>query len=360
MRFPAVLPEGVFNQQVVLCFYCFLSTFSVFNVVLQEAHKMRALVTGATGFIGSSLVKELLKRDYKVTCLTRKTSDLRSLEDLDVNIVYGDCTDKDSMRQLPVNFSHIFHLAGLTKARKEEDFLAVNANGTENLLDRLSQGAGGIKRFVYMSSLAAAGPSCEGMPLNETADPRPVSAYGASKLKGELATLAYKDLMPVSIIRPPAVYGPRDRDFLLFFKMISRGFYPYWGKCYYSLVYVDDLVRGMIMAAESREAEGKIYFLSGDSIYSNEDIVNEIMQVMDMRAVRIKIPAFVMKLIANISEKLTDGPTIINLDKLREIKHSHWTCNSKKAENELGFIPRVTLKEGIKWTADWYRIHKWL
>ena len=321
---------------------------------------MHALVTGATGFIGSNLVKELVKRDYKVTCLARKTSDLSCLEDLDVSIVYGDCTDKDSLRQLPVNFSYVFHLAGLTKAKKEEDFFAANASGTENLLDCLSQNAQVVKRFLYMSSLAAAGPSRDGTPVDETAVPRPVSVYGASKLKGELATLAYKDRMPVSIIRPPAVYGPRDRDFFLFFKMVRRGFYPYWGKCYYSLVYVDDLVRGLIMATESHEAEGKIYFLSDGSIYSNEDIVNEIMQVMETRAVRMKIPAFVMKLIANISEKLAEGSTIINLDKLREIKHSHWTCNSKKAENELGFIPRVTLKEGIKWTADWYRIHKWL
>jgi len=319
-----------------------------------------ALVTGATGFIGSNLVKELLKRDYKVTCLARKTSDLRSLEDLDVSIVYGDCTDKDSLRQLPANFSYVFHLAGLTKAKREEDFFAANSGGTDNILEHLSQNARVVKRFLYMSSLAAAGPSRDGTPLDETAEPGPVSVYGTSKLKGELATLAYKDRMPVSIIRPPAVYGPRDRDFFLFFKMVRRGFYPYWGKCYYSLVYVDDLVRGLIRAAESHEAEGKTYYLSDGSIYSNEDIVNEIMQVMDMRAVRIKIPAFVMKLTANISEKLANGPTIINLDKLREIKHSHWTCNSKKAENELGFIPRVTLKEGIKWTADWYRIHKWL
>ncbi|MFZ2197056.1 MAG: NAD-dependent epimerase/dehydratase family protein [Thermodesulfovibrionales bacterium] len=321
---------------------------------------MHALVTGATGFIGSNLVRELVKRGYKVTCLARKSSDLSSLEDFDVNIVYGDCTDKDSLLQLPLDFSYVFHLAGLTKAKREEDFFAANVNGTENLLDCLSRDAQVVKRFLYMSSLAAAGPSRDGMPLYETADPRPVSVYGTSKLKGELATLAYKDRMPVSIIRPPAVYGPRDRDFFLFFKMIRRGFYPYWGKCYYSLVYVDDLVRGLIMAAESHEAEGKIYFLSDGSIYSNDDIVNEIMLVMDTRALRMKIPAFVMKLIANVSEKIAEGSTIINPDKLRELKHSHWTCNSKKAENELGFIPRVKLKEGIKWTADWYRIHKWL
>jgi len=321
---------------------------------------MKALVTGATGFIGSSLVRELVKRDYEVTCLARKTSNLRYLEGLAVSIVYGDCTDRDSLRQISEPFSYVFHLAGLTKTKKEDDFFAVNAKGTENLLNALSANGQPVKRFLYMSSLAAAGPSCEGAPIDETAEPRPVSVYGASKLKGEQVTMAHKDRMPVSVIRPPAVYGPRDRDFFLFFKMVRRGFYPYWGKCYYSLLYVDDLVHGLITAAESNEAAGKIYFLSDGRIYSNDDVVYEIMQAMDTKAVRLRIPAPLMNLFAKISERLADGATIINSDKLREIKHRHWTCNSKKAENDLGFAPKVTLKEGIKWTADWYKIHKWL
>ncbi len=321
---------------------------------------MKALVTGATGFIGSSLVKELVKRGYEVTCLARKTSNLQCLEGLDVSIVCGDCTDQDSLRQLPTHFNYVFHLAGLTKAKKKEDFFLTNGKGTENLLNALSADTKALKRFLYMSSLAAVGPSRDGLPIDETAIPIPVSIYGKSKLEGERATLKYKEQMPVSIIRPPAVYGPRDRDFFLFFKMVRRGFYPYWGKCYYSLLYVDDLVQGLIAAAESHEAEGRIYFLSDGRIYSNDDIVNEIMQAMDTRAVRLRIPSFAMKLLAAFGEKFAGSATIINSDKLREIKHSHWTCSSKKAENELGFIPKVTLKEGIKWTVEWYKIQKWL
>ena len=321
---------------------------------------MKALVTGATGFIGSNLVNELVTREFEVTCLIRKTSDLRWLKDLDVSFVYGDCNNKDSLKQLPSDFDYIFHLAGLTKAKREEDFFVTNVNGTENLLGSLSRNPSGIKRFIYMSSLAAAGPSRDGTPLDETAPPRPVSAYGKSKLEGERVAVGYKDKLPVSVIRPPAVYGPRDRDFFLFYRMIKRGFYPYWGKCYYSLLYVDDLVHGMIAAAESGEAEGKTYFLTDSRIYSNEEIVYEIMEAMGTRALRIGIPASVMKLLAKVSGKLADGASIINLDKLREIKHNHWTCDAKKAELEFGFIPRVTIKEGIKWTADWYKIHKWL
>lgn len=321
---------------------------------------MKVLVTGATGFIGSNLVAELVKRGYEVTCLARKTSRLRYLEGLNLNIVYGDCTDKDSLQRLSLNFSYVFHLAGLTKARKEEEFFLTNGKGTENLLNVVSESPQRVKRFLYMSSLAAVGPSREGTPLDETATPWPVSLYGKSKLEGEQATLRYKDQIPVTVLRPSAVYGPRDREFFLFFKMVKRGFYPYWGKCYYSLLYVDDLVRGLIGAAESSEAEGKVYFLSDGRIYSNEDIVHEIMQAMDAKAVRLRIPAAVMGLVAKVSEKFAHEATMINSDKIREIQHSHWTCTIKKAENELGFAPRVTLKEGIKWTADWYKIHKWI
>jgi len=320
----------------------------------------KALVTGATGFIGSALANELVKREFEVACLVRKTSNLRWLKDLDVSFVYGDCNEKDSLKQLPSDFDYIFHLAGLTKAKKEEDFFLTNVKGTENLLGFLSKNAAGIKRFIYMSSLAAAGPSRDGIPLDETALPMPVSAYGKSKLEGERVAARYGDKLPVSVIRPPAVYGPRDRDFFLFYKMIKRGFYPYWGKCYYSLLYVDDLVHGVIAAAESGEAEGKTYFLTGNRIYSNDEIVFEIMEAMGTKALRIGIPGSVMKVLAKISEKLAGGASIINLDKLREIRHNHWTCDSKKAELEFGFIPRVTIKEGIKWTADWYKMHKWL
>jgi len=254
----------------------------------------------------------------------------------------------------------VFHLAGLTKAGKESDFHAVNALGTENLLSALSAKTSYLNRFVYLSSLAAAGPSCEGMPLDETAEPKPVSAYGLSKLGGEKAAVDWKDRFPVSIIRPPAVYGPRDRDFYLFFRMVKKGFYPYWGKCYYSLLYVDDLVKGIITAAESKKAEGGIYFLSDGGIHSNDEIVSEITRAMETRAFRLRIPAQALDLLGRISEKLVRGASIINSDKLKEIRHSHWTCSSQKAGTELGFVPKVTLREGIKWTADWYKIHRWI
>lgn len=321
---------------------------------------MKALVTGATGFIGSHLVEELIKRGYGVTCLVRKTSNLKWIEGLDLTILHGDCEDEGSLKDIPRDFDYIFHVAGLTKAKKEEDFFCVNVKGTENLLKTVSARVPGLKRFIYLSSLAAAGPSRNGAPVNENSEPKPVSGYGKSKLDGEGIVVKYKDGVSSTIIRPPAVYGPRDRDLFVFFKMLKKGFYPYWGKCYYSLLYVDDLVRGLITAAEDKVAEGGVYFLSDGNVYSNEDVVNEISNVLGTKITKLRMPKMIMTVLVGIVERLSKESSIINRDKLKELNHVNWICDSSRAGKDFKFIPKVTLKEGIKWTADWYRIHQWL
>ena len=320
---------------------------------------MKALVTGATGFIGSHLCEELIRRGYEVTCLSRNTSNLKWIENLDIRLAKGDCTLPESLLDMVGGFEYVFHLAGLTKARCGDEFFCMNARGTENLIKVIAERNPNVKRFVYLSSLAAVGPSKDGTPIREDSPPSPVSNYGRSKLEGEKAVLRYRDSMPVTIIRPPAVYGPRDKDFLVFFKMIKKGVFPNWGKCYYSLLYVDDLIHGIIASAENKRAEGKIYFLSDSKVHTDEEITAEISSVLDVKVTRLKVPKFVMPLFAFLGEKISERG-IINRDKMRELRYSHWICDAKKATEEIGFMPKVGLKEGIKWTADWYRIHRWL
>lgn len=321
---------------------------------------MRAFVTGATGFIGSHFAEELLKRGYDVTCLARKTSDLRWLENLDLKVVYGDCSDKGSLLKVIPGFDLVFHLAGLTKAKHAKDLYEVNADGTENLINAVAEKNPGIKRFIYLSSLAAAGPSLNSDPLKEDSEPLPVSEYGKSKLAGEKAVLVHKNRIPVTIIRPPAVYGPRDKDMFILFKMIKSGFFLCWGKCYYSLIYVDDLVRGIIACSESKEETGEIYYMSDGNIYSNYDIADTISSAVGASPIRIRIPKGIMPIVAAIGQSLSGRSNIINIDKVRELKHSHWICNNSKSRDRLGFTPKVGIKEGIKWTADWYKIHQWM
>ncbi|MDH5203523.1 MAG: NAD(P)-dependent oxidoreductase [Nitrospirota bacterium] len=320
---------------------------------------MKALVTGATGFIGSHLCEELVRRDYEVTCLIRKTSNLKWIENINLKFVLGDCTSKESLLDAVADFDVIFHLAGLTKSSSVDDFFCINAQGTENLINAVAERNQKLKRFIYLSSLAAAGPSNNGAPLSEDSEPRPVSSYGKSKLEGEKAVLRHKDSIPVTILRPPAVYGPRDEDLFIFFKLIKKGVFPYWGKCYYSLLYVDDLVQAILLSAENKDAEGEIYFLSNSNVYTGEEIAMEIASALNVGITQLKVPKFVMPFFAFISERI-NKKGIINRDKIKELCQSHWTCDASKAKEKLGFIPKVKIKEGIKWTADWYRIHRWL
>lgn len=324
---------------------------------------MKALITGATGFIGSHLVEELFKRGYKVTCLVRKTSDTKWLEGLDTEIIEGDCAVKNSLNHCVKGQDYIFHLAGLTKTRCKDDFYSANTKGTENIIEAVRQSNPEIKRFVYLSSLSAFGPrNSDGIP-DENIEPHPVSDYGMSKLMSEAAILKYSDIIPVTILRPSAVYGPRDKEFFLFFKCIKKGLLPYWGNGYTSLIYVDDLINALFLTIENEKAVGNVYFISDDVIYTNNDIIEEIASALNVRVFKIKIPKPILPTISFFSEgisKITGKSTMINRDKIKEIMHTDWVCDVTKAKNDISFQPKVGIKKGIQWTADWYRIHKWL
>jgi nucleoside-diphosphate-sugar epimerase len=320
---------------------------------------MKALVTGASGFIGSHLCEELIRQGYNVSCLTRGITSNTWIGNLNVRQIKGNCTIGESLLDLPDDFDYIFHLAGLTKACSPDDFFSVNARGTEILVKTVAERNPSVKRFIYVSSLAAVGPSRDGHPVREDTPPSPVSNYGKSKLEGEHAVLRYRDIIPVTILRPPAVYGPRDRDMLVMFQMVKKGFFFDLGKCYYSVLYVNDLVQGILLSAGKMEAIGKIYCLSDGDVHSGGEIIREISSALQVRPRPIKVPKFAMPFFAAISERI-NKQGIINRDRVEDFRHSHWICDAGKAREEIEFSPKVSMKEGIRWTADWYRMHKWL
>lgn len=320
---------------------------------------MNVLVTGAAGFIGSHLVEALIKKGYTVTCLTRKTSDRKWLEPAGVSYIFSDLADTNSYEGKVKGFDYVFHLAGRTKALSNEQYFTDNAENTRKFLEVICRDNPNVRRFVFLSSLAAGGPSNNGIPVREGMPPQPVSLYGKSKLVGEQAVMKHSGRIPITVIRAPAVYGPRDTDFLVLFQTIKKGFFPYWGKCYYSLLYVEDLVNGIILSAERDEGKGEIYYLSDNMIYSNVDLVQEISSALNAEVMKIRIPVILMPLIAFVVQNI-DKKGIINTDRIRDFRYSHWTCDSRKAHEKLGFQASISLKEGIQWTADWYKIHQWL
>ncbi|MCX7793189.1 MAG: NAD(P)-dependent oxidoreductase [Thermodesulfovibrionales bacterium] len=319
---------------------------------------MKALITGGTGFIGSHLAEALIKKGFEVYCLVRDLSNKKWLEGLEVNFIEGDCCVRESLEKIK-KFDYIFHLAGLTKASSWDEFYRANVKGTENIIDVAIKNNPGLKRFILLSSLAAAGPSDNGRPKCEDSPATPVSAYGKSKLLAEEVLLKHKESIPFTILRPTAVYGPRDRDFFVFFKMVNAGIMPYFGKAYYSLIYVEDLVKGIILGALRPEAQGKIYFLADGSIITSDEIAFAIAESLQKKPVRIRIPRNLMPFIGRLASKVAKN-SIINNDKLIELRYTHWICDISRARDELGFNPKVNIREGMKWTANWYRLHRWL
>jgi nucleoside-diphosphate-sugar epimerase len=326
---------------------------------------LKALVTGGTGFIGSHLTEALIRKGVQVRCLLRKTSDLKWLKGLPIEFVHGDCNDTISLEKAVRGVDWVFHLAGVTKAIKEETYFEVNGLGTENLIHVCLKNNAHLQKFIYVSSQAAAGPSRNGCNKKESDPCEPVSLYGRSKRVGEERILTHAHELPVLILRPSAVYGPRDKDVFAFFKCISRRIKPcpMGPEQHINLCYVQDIVQGIILAAEIKTTSGEIFFLSDGNDYRMEAIGDIVAQAMGIDAFRIPVPRQMMWGIACFSEvlsKISGRPSLLNKDKAEEMIQKDWVCDITKAKTLLGFEPGVPLLEGARLTFEWYKKERWL
>jgi len=326
---------------------------------------LKALVTGGTGFIGSHLTEALLRKGVQVRCLLRKTSDLKWLKGLPIEIVHGDCSDKASLEKAVRGVDWVFHLAGVTKAIKEETYFYVNGLGTENLVHSCLENNPHLQKFIYISSQAAAGPGRNGCNKREIDPCEPVSLYGRSKRVGEESVLAHAQEIPVLILRPSAVYGPRDKDVFALFRCVSRRIKlcPIGSDQHFSLCYVEDIVRGILLAVETRTKSGEILFLSDGNDYRMEEIGDVVAQAMGIRAFPIRVPKRMLLGIARFSEylsKVVGRPLLLNKDKAEEMIQKNWVCDITNAKTLLGFEPKVPLSEGARLTFEWYKKERWL
>lgn len=324
---------------------------------------MKAFVTGGTGFVGSHLVDALIAHpEYEeVRCLVRSSD--KWLEGKKIVRVKGDLNDLKTIAKALNDVDIIFHVAGIVRARTQKEFDLANVNATEDLV-RIAQKKK-VSNMIVLSSLAGVGPSF-GEPLDETDDLKPISMYGESKKKMEevIHEIAGKN-DSIKIIRPPAVYGPRETDIYTFFKTFSKGICPIVGDGNHprlSMVYVSDLINGIMKASEKKEKGVHTYFISGPEDYNWNQIRSVTEVVMGKKTLPIKIKPGWVKKIAGVIEgsaSLFGKYPVVNREKANEMI-MEWTCTSQKAKKELGYLPSMSLQEGISRTIHWYKKHNWL
>lgn len=326
---------------------------------------MTTMVTGATGFIGSHLVERLRGEGRRVICVAKDTLNARFLESLGCTIVLADLNNGVPWQRLLEDIETVYHLAGVTRARHSREYYEGNVLGTRNLVNACLRYAPRLRRLVVVSSLTATGPSPDGTPLSEDAPFHPVSHYGRSKMLAEQEVVKTGDRLPWTIVRPSAVYGPRERDMYDYIRMIGRGLEPLIGlkDKLLSLIYADDLVDGILLAGESRRAIGRTYFLGSEAPYSYHEIGLAIARVLRCRPRCLRLPhwlVYVVGACAVAAGMLSGTQVFFNIQKARESVQPAWVCSVERARQDLGFRQRIGLEEGMRRTCDWYRQHGWL
>jgi dihydroflavonol-4-reductase len=340
----------------------------------------RVLITGATGFIGPHLAEHLLRGGDHVVCLRRRTSDVSRLSGLDVELAQGDLTDADSLRAVLDDVQVVYHLAGAIKALRSQDFFRINEGGTRCLLEACAARPT-PPVVVLVSSLAAAGPSWPDRPRAEADPPQPVSHYGQSKRAAEQVCRQFAATVPVTIVRPPIVFGEADPATLQLFRPIARSGWhvvPGWRDARFSLVHAADLCAALRLAAQRGarllpasaaserhdDAAQGVYFAAFDEHPTYAELGQRIGAALGRRKTRIvRVARWTVRFAALCSEiaaRVRRQPGIFNLDKAREAVAGSWTCSPQKAMAELGWRPAATLDERLAQTAQWYRTHGWL
>lgn len=325
----------------------------------------KVLVTGASGFVGSHIVEALAGQGLSVRALVRRSSSLAFLADRDTELAFGDVTDPASLCPALDGVLGVVHCAGLTKALSLEQYRQVNRNGTENLLRACCSVHPRPSRIVLLSSLAAFGPSRDERPVRESDEPHPVSNYGRSKLEGHRVAESSMKELSVSILIPPAVYGPRDRDIYAYFKFAKNGIVPFLGRRerYLSVVYVKDLARAAVECLLREEAAGRSYFVEDGEVHTWKSFAGAISRAMARKPACVVLPRFLalgVAILVDAFSQITRRPPLLGTQKMRDLLQPSWTCSGERIRKELGWQPQYPLWKGVEETCRWYVEHGWL
>jgi nucleoside-diphosphate-sugar epimerase len=322
---------------------------------------MRALVTGANGFLGSHLVDHLTAEGWDVRGLVRRTSDTRWLP-RDLELVYGDAAAPGSLAPAVRDADVVFHLAGVTRAGSEAAYLEVNAEGTRNLV-RAARDAN-VNRFVLVSSLAAGGSSTTARPRTEDDPDHPAGAYGRSKKAGEQELEANAGDMAWTVLRPCAIYGPREKDFLILARFAAGGWViRFTGPPQrVSVIHVDDAVRALVAASRAEAAAGRTYYVAHPEAATWAQVGRRMAAAAGRRPRNLPVPRGILA----VASRLTGAATLIGKknplppDRVRDLLAEAWTCDPGRARTEIGFAASVSLDEGMSDLMNWYAKEGWL
>ena len=327
--------------------------------------KERLLITGASGFVGYHLIIEALQHNFEVYAAIRKSSRIDHLKWLNVNFVYLDFDNLDSLVQelKEKQYHYIIHAAGTLRALTPAEYNRINADYTYNLAHAATITGQVFKKFIFISSLAAVGPLniLDGI-ITEHTIPNPITAYGRSKLQAEHRLQSFADLN-YTILRPTAVYGPRDKDIFIFLKQVAKGIEPYIGHIdqKLSFIYVSDLAKAAINALNC--GSKKPYILSDGNFYNRYQLANITKSILGVKTVKFHIPVKFVKMVAIVAEKvsyLSNRAPVINPEKLDELKAVNWSCAIDPAINDLFYRPLFNLQGGLTEAFAWYKANRWL
>ena len=331
---------------------------------------MKILITGASGFIGSFIVEKALKRGFETWAAVRKSSSREYLQDERIHFIELNLSKKEQLvEQLrDKDFDYVVHAAGVTKCLNKADFRRINTEGTKNLVDALIETGMPLKRFVFVSSLSVFGAIKERLPYDEIREddtPQPNTEYGRSKLEAERYLDSVASRIPYIILRPTGVYGPREKDYFVMAKSIKQhsDFAVGYKRQDITFVYVEDVVQAVFLALEKGE-NGRKYFLSDGEVYQSttfSDLIHE--ELGRPWWIRMTAPVWVLRVITFFGEytsRLTGKVSVLNNDKFNILKQRNWRCDIQPAINELGYQPKVTLKEGVRRSIKWYKDNGWL
>jgi len=327
---------------------------------------MKVLLTGANGFVGSSILDLLVERGHDVRIMLRKTSDTsritRHLPRADVR--YGSLDDPDALGQAVRDVECVVHCAGKTKVLCVEEYYAANRDGTRRVVEAANANADSLRHFVHISSRAVNGPTTTARPARENDPCLPISDYGKSKLEGERVVTG-QCRVPWTVLRPSAVYGPGDTDFLHAFRAVRMRLMPLFdgGRQEINLVYVRDVAEAVLRCTGEEKAFGKTYNVASPDSSTARELVEEIARQMNVRALPLWLPGVALWPVCLVSEaasRVTGKPSILSRQKFQELRATGWVCSVERIRQDLGFVAATPLPEGIRRTLAWYREAGWL